>query len=218
VWDELRSVFSDRGNLLDSMIPAVAFVVINGSFGLRPAILSAVGLGAALGAFRVVRRQPLRYAMAGLAGALVASAVALLVDRARGYFLPSLLTGGLTVLACVASVLVRRPLVGWTSHVARRWPRAWYWHPQVRPAYSEVTLIWALFFAARVAIQVALLSGEHSVLAGVASVVAGWPATILLLIGSYLFGTRRLRALGGPSVEEFRDGVPPPWQGQRRGF
>jgi hypothetical protein len=48
--------------------------------------------------------------------------------------------------------------------------------------------------------------------------LTGWPATIALLVVSYLYGTWRLARLGGPSVEEFRDGAPTPWQGQRRGF
>ena len=31
-------------------------------------------------------------------------------------------------------------------------------------------------------------------------------------------GLWRLGNLGGPSVEEFKNGAPPPWQGQQRGF
>jgi hypothetical protein len=46
----------------------------------------------------------------------------------------------------------------------------------------------------------------------------GWPATILLLAVSYLYGTWRLRNLEGPSVEEFREETEPPWEGQQRGF
>ena len=41
---------------------------------------------------------------------------------------------------------------------------------------------------------------------------------VLLLIVSYLYGTWRLRSLGGPSVEEFKSGAEPPWEGQQRGF
>jgi UPF0716 family protein affecting phage T7 exclusion len=50
------------------------------------------------------------------------------------------------------------------------------------------------------------------------NVITGWPATIGLLVASYIYGTWRLRTLGGPSVDEFRSGAEPPWQGQRRGF
>ena len=53
---------------------------------------------------------------------------------------------------------------------------------------------------------------------GYVQLLTGWPATILLLIASYLYGTWRLRKLGGPSVEEFKAGTEPPWEGQQRGF
>jgi hypothetical protein len=39
-----------------------------------------------------------------------------------------------------------------------------------------------------------------------------------VLIASYLYGTWRLGTLGGPSVEEFKPGAEPPWEGQQRGF
>ncbi|MBN1859682.1 hypothetical protein JW848_10850 [Candidatus Bipolaricaulota bacterium] len=46
----------------------------------------------------------------------------------------------------------------------------------------------------------------------------GWPAIILLLAATYLYGLWRLRTLGGPSVEEFKAGAPEPWSGQQKGF
>jgi hypothetical protein len=43
-------------------------------------------------------------------------------------------------------------------------------------------------------------------------------ALIILLVVSYLYGLKRLAALQGPSIDEFKSKTPPPWQGQRRGF
>jgi hypothetical protein len=122
------------------------------------------------------------------------------------------------MVLCGVSVLARRPLVAWTSYLARRWPLDWYWHPRVRPAYSEVTLAWAVFFAMRLLLQLLLFQGERAGTLVVISFVAGWPATIILLAVSYLYGTWRLQNLRGPSIEEFRAGAEPPWTGQRRGF
>ncbi len=100
----------------------------------------------------------------------------------------------------------------------RRWPLAWYWHPQVRPAYSEVTWLWAVFFALRLLLQLSFFQGTGAGLLAALQIATGWPATILLLVISYLYGTWRLRQLSGPSVEEFKTGAEPPWTGQRRGF
>ncbi len=91
-------------------------------------------------------------------------------------------------------------------------------HPQVRPAYSEVTWMWVLFFGLRLLLQFNLFQEAATSLLGIVQFLTGWPATIILLIASYLYGTWRLRNLGGPSVEEFKAGTEPPWEGQQRGF
>jgi hypothetical protein len=88
----------------------------------------------------------------------------------------------------------------------------------VRPAYSEVTIIWALFFTLRTLIQFELFQQQAAGALGIVQLLTGWPALIILLIASYLYGMWRLQNLGGPSVEEFKSGLEPPWQGQKRGF
>lgn len=111
-----------------------------------------------------------------------------------------------------------RPIVAWTSYIARRWSQDWYWHPRVRPVYGEVTWLWVLVFGLRLLLQLNLFQGEQVSQLGVVQVLSGWPVTIVLLIVSYLHGTWRLRSLHGPSVEEFRAGVEPPWEDQLRAF
>ncbi|HUW08627.1 MAG TPA: DUF3159 domain-containing protein [Anaerolineae bacterium] len=218
IGEELRTVLAGRSNLLDSIVPPLAFVVANNLSGFTVAAWSAVGVALAFLAYRLLRRQRLAYAAGGIGGVVLAIGLARLLGRAEGYFLPGILSGGLTVLACLVSVIARRPLVAWTSFVTRRWPLPWYWHPSVRPAYSEVTLIWAVFFALRLGVQWALFRGAAAGLLGIVQLLTGWPATIVLLVLSYLYGTWRLRRLRGPSVEEFNVGAEPPWTGQQRGF
>ena len=75
-----------------------------------------------------------------------------------------------------------------------------------------------VFFGLRLALQFNLLQAGAASQLGVVQFLTGWPATIILLIASYLYGTWRLRNLGGPAVEEFETGAEPPWQGQQRGF
>jgi len=148
----------------------------------------------------------------------LAIAVALLFGRSEGYFLPGIVNGGITIALAITSLIIHKPMVAWTSYLARRWPINWYWHPQIRPAYTEVTWVWILFFGLRLWWQVALYQGQDVNQLTLVNTLTGWPATILLLIFSYLYGTWRLAQLRGPSVEEFRNNAPAPWQGQRRGF
>jgi hypothetical protein len=88
----------------------------------------------------------------------------------------------------------------------------------VRPAYSEVTLAWTIFFSLRLLLQFSLFQQEATQALGWVQLLTGWPALIILLIGSYLYGIWRLGNLKGPSVAEFKTGTQPPWEGQKRGF
>jgi len=179
---------------------------------------SALALSVLIAAARVIRRQSITYALAGVGSVAAAIGIAWFLGRSEGFFLPGLISGSMTLLLTLVSLVIRRPMVAWTSYIARRWPLDWYWHPQVRPAYSEVTLFWAAFFTARLLLQFALFQNEDANSLAVTNFITGWPATILLLVFSYLYGTWRLAQLRGPSVQEFQDNTPAPWQGQRRGF
>jgi len=214
---ELRTVLGG-GRLLDAVLPPIAFAILNAVAGLEPAIIAAVALAAALGVFRAFRGRPWLYAALGLASVTLAALGAWASGSAEGFFLPDLLVGSLLTLACVVSLVLRRPLVALTSHVVRGWTLGWYWHKLVRPAYFEVTAAWTIIFAVRLFLQVLSLTRGNARASLLLGLLGGWPATIALLIGSYLYGTWRLRALSGPSVDEYNRGAVPPWSGQRSGF
>jgi hypothetical protein len=218
LYEELRTVLGGRGGWVDSLLPPAIYIVgvslAGPSFSLWAALLAAL----VITVIRLLKKQPLRYAAAGLAGVLLAGALASLLGRAEGFFLPGIVTGGATAGLALLSVLFRRPLVAWTSYLTRRWPLAWYWHPQVRPAYTEVTWLWVGYFSLRLLVQLRLFQGQSAALLGLINLLTGWPGTIFLLLASYLYGTWRLKRLGGPSVEEYEAGAPPPWRGQSRGF
>lgn len=215
--EELRLVLTGRGSLLDAILPGILFMALNALFNFTTAIWGSLALAGVFAIIRLVQRGSILYVGLGLAGAGL-TALLSQANGLEGYILPDVITGVLSIGTALVSVLMGRPLVAWTSHFIRRWPRAWYWHAQVRPAYTEVTLAWAVFFAARLALEVALTQSQNGLLLSLAKWLGGWPATILLLIASYLYGLWRLRQLRGPSVEEFQEQTPPPWQSQRRGF
>jgi len=217
--EEFISIFSGRGILLlDSVVPVAVFLVANPLFGVD------IGLGAALaaaGAFaviRIVKRESLVYALAGFGGVVLAAVFVQLSGSEAGFYLPGFITSAITILLCVVSVLLNRPLVAWTSHITRRWPRQWYWHPRVLPAYNEVTIFWAVAFAAQLGLEYWFYQQDALNSLGIARILFGWPFTVILLVLTYLYGLWRLGNLGGPSVEEFKSGAEPPWEGQKRGF
>jgi hypothetical protein len=215
--EEFRVVAGKVG-LLDTILPPILFLLLNGLAGFTAAMIGALGLAVLIAILRLRRGQSLLYALAGMGSIGLAIALAALLGRSEGYFLPGIVNGGLTLALALVSLLIRKPMVAWTSYLARRWPLDWYWHEKVRPAYTEVTLAWIVFFVLSLFWQVTLFQGNNVSQLALVNALTGWPATIVLLIVSYLYGTWRLTQLRGPSVEEFRDDAPAPWQGQRRGF
>lgn len=215
---EFRIIFAGRSHLADSVIPPIIFLIANPLLGFDYAVWGSLLISLLVCLYRLTKRQPLRYALGGLGSVVLAILAVRVSNREEAYSLPGVITGMLTTVICGVSIVVRRPLVAWTSHIVRRWPLGWYWHPKVRPAYSEVTLAWTIFFAAKLAVQILLFQEAQAGALAVVNVIMGWPATIVLLALSYMYGLWRLGHLQGPSVAEFEAGTEPPWSGQRQGF
>jgi hypothetical protein len=215
---EFRTVFSGRSNTLDTIIPPLLYALVNMLAGPLPAVLSAVVLATILTVLRLVRKQPWLYAVSGLFLTLLAAGLAWFTQNAASFFLPDLVTSGTLLAVALLSIWFKKPLAAWSSHLTRAWPKEWYWLPNIRPAYTEVTWMWAAFIAARLIAEYLLYQQGNVSLLGLANVLLGWPVTIVVLVMSYLYGTWRLTKLGGPSVEEFLSHQPAPWKGQKKGF
>jgi len=199
-----RDLLADRKILVDSIAPPIVFVTANALWGLGVAATVSLGLALGLVVFRLVRRQRLLYAVSGLGGVALGVGFALASQSAAGFFVPGILTNAVMGVVSVVSILVRRPLIAFTSAALYRWPLDWYWHPKVRPAYSEITWAWAALYLGKAGIQLALVRADEVGWLTVARLVTGWPAFAGMLVLSYAYVNRRLAALGGPSIEEFR--------------
>jgi hypothetical protein len=218
IWEELKTVFSGKGGLFDSIIPAMIFLILNSTWGLQAATWGSLASVVSITLFRIIKRQSPWFALAGLAVSLIAFGLTFWIGRQEAYYLPSIFYDIAMILIFLASILFKRPMAAYTSYLIRAWPMRWYWQPKIRPAYSEVTWSWVILFGLRLAVQVTLFQQGAVISLAWLDVLMGWPYLLVILIGSYLYGTWRLQNLGGPSVEEWKKHVPPPWQSQRRGF
>ena len=214
--DEFRSVLGAR--LVDALLPLLLFMIANTLWGLQVAMWSALASSILLGIRRLHRKESLNYSLLGVFSVLLAIGLVTVLGRSESFFLPGMLGSGLTVVLCILSLLIGRPLTAWSSFITRRWNLAWYWHPRVRPAYTETTLLWTIFFGAKFLWQLRLFYGGDAKSLAWVQPLMGFPAMVLLLMATYLYGTWRLRNLQGPSVDEFIKKLPAPWLGQQRGF
>jgi hypothetical protein len=196
----------------------LVFLIANSLVGLNVALWASLVIAGLFAIYRLIRKESLVYSLGGLGSVLLASVFVNLSGSESGFFLPGLISGAVTVVLCVVTVAINRPMVAWTSYIARRWPLGWYWHPKVLPAYNEVTIAWAVAFSVRLALEFCLFQKDAINALGAARLILGWPFTVILLMASYLFGLWRLDRLKGPSVEEFKAGKAAPWEGQIRGF
>ena len=215
---ELKRIFSGDRNIIDSIIPPLIFVIINATIGFDAAMLSALVVAISLGVVRLIRRQTIFSALAGVAGVVVAIIMAKYSGRNEGFFLPNIVANQLWILAILASLIIGKPLIAVGSYFLRQWPLGWYWHPQVKPAYMEVSFMWLVILGVRSALQISFYLNQAVDELAIMSLVSGAPLTLTLLAISYFYGSWRLEQLKGPSVIEFQDRTPYPWNGQNPGF
>lgn len=216
IREELALVF--KGKTWDALLPPLVFTFALSATTLTVAAVLALLVASVLTVKRRINQQPLAYALAGLGSVLLATLFSLYRQQAGDFFLPGFITSGIFNAALLISVLVKKPFAAFASHLSRGWPLAWFWRKDIRPAYSEVTLFWFVFFTVRWLFQWRLFQNEALASLALWNVVLSAPALVVVLTLSYLYGMKRLKNLGGPSVDEFLTQQEPPYLGQRRGF
>ncbi|MGB3160030.1 MAG: DUF3159 domain-containing protein [Carnobacterium sp.] len=216
IGDELRHFLS--GKTIDAIIPPIVYVIGNNLFGLKEGVILALSLASILAVVRILKKEIFLYAVAGIAGVALASGFALIADNAANYFLPKIIGSGALFLVSTISVLIGKPLAAILSHLSRGWNFEWFLRKDVKPAYREVTVVWALLFLARMVLQILLYNRGNLTELGWASILLGFPATVTVLVLTLIYGIWRLKRLGGPGIDEFQEGKNPPWRGQKKGF
>jgi hypothetical protein len=91
--EEFRAVFSNVG-LLDTILPPVLFLVLNGLAGFKTAMVGALGLAILIAILRLLRGQALLYALAGMASVGLAIGLATLLGSSKVFFYQPLSMGG----------------------------------------------------------------------------------------------------------------------------
>lgn len=216
IKNEVKSVIG--GKTLGAILPPLVFVIANNLFELFWGIVSAVLTALLLGAVRYIKGESVKYAVGGLLGVLIASAFAYYAGNAANYFLPRIITSGFLFIAAIVTLLIGKPMAAIASHLSRGWEMSWFLRRDVKPAYAEVTLMWGVLFLIRMILQLRLYQGGDLLKQAWINTLLGTPATLSVLILSYIYGIWRLKKLGGPGIDEFRDKKEPPYRGQIKGF
>lgn len=207
-----------KGKTLDVLVPPILFAILSGRFDLVITVGVSFFASIVFTVYRIVRGSNFFYALGGLAGVLVATSLALINANASSYFIPDIIGSSVLIIVTIASIVLKRPIAAWVSHIVRGWEKDWFFREDVRPAYTEVSIFWGVMISIRLTLEIILyLRGDAQTLAW-ANVILGVPATVGVLVITYIYGIWRLHTLNGPGIEEYRQGVNPPFKGQTRGF
>ncbi|MCK8058987.1 MULTISPECIES: DUF3159 domain-containing protein [unclassified Fusibacter] len=214
--EEILSIVT--GNTLDAMLPPLVFVIVNRLATLNMALITGLLFAVLLGIVRLMKKQDWRYAFGGMIGLLFTSVLVYATQSAANYFIPKLLSSGFGFLLTIISLIIGKPIAAFVSHLTRGWRLEWFWRDDIKPAYREVSVLWGLYFMIRLMILSTLyIKGDIWGLFWMNTLLGG-PAILTVLIISYIYGIWRLKTLEGPGIDEFNEGVDPPWRGQTRGF
>lgn len=182
---QLLASFGGWSGTVISAIPLVVFVAVNAAASLRVAIWSAVGVAVLLALYRLIRRQSVQQAGAGLFSVLIAAAIAGHTGQARGFFLLGIAGSILYGAVFLVTLLIRRPLVGllWEFLDPAPLPEGVKWHrvPALRRAYDWATLAGFAMFAARAVVQLSLFQDNKTGWLAVTKIAMGFPLYLLVL-------------------------------------
>ncbi|MFP4286131.1 MAG: DUF3159 domain-containing protein [Candidatus Izemoplasmataceae bacterium] len=216
IVEEFKTVV--KGKTLDALLPPIIFIVFNSFLELIYAMIGAVLIAFVILIMRIIKKEKSIYALAGFLGVLFAVILTYINQNATSFYLPGLISSGLLTLIILISLLIKKPLALYASHLTRGWTFEWFFRKDIYPAYLEATIFWLIFFALRTSLLGYLYTNDEVELLFLINTLLGLPATFIVLLITYIYGLWRLRTLGGPGIEEFDQGKNPPYKGQTRGF
>ena len=169
----------------ESVVPAAAYVLTYTVSGQDTTIslIVAVGLGVLFGVARLIRRQTVQFALAGIAGLALSAYVVSRTGRAADFFLPGLLANAGYALAYLISIVVRWPLLGVIVATLRGGDMSWRKDPRQVRDFSRASWVWVVLFSLRLAVQLPLYLADAVTALGVARIAMGIP---LFAVGIWL--------------------------------
>lgn len=173
----LASALGGWAGVIDSGLPFVVFTIayLVTDRDLETTLYASVGTAAVLALLRLFRRQSLQQVFSGLIGIAIAAFLAQRTGNADNFFLPGIITNAVYAGACLVSIAIHKPLLGYVIEALRGRDMSWVNDPEAHRLFSTITWLWALIFGVRVAIMFPLyLLGQTAAL-GSLKILLGYP-------------------------------------------
>jgi hypothetical protein len=172
--------------LIYSSLPVLVFVATSRLLGLSAAVGAAIGTATLILLWRLIHRDSVQPAVSGLIGVAVCALIAYLLGQSKGYFLLGIWSSLVWAAVFAASILIRRPVVGYIWSWFHGHDRAWRDVRRAVYVFDIATLTWVLVFGARFVVQRLLYESDHTGWLVVARIAMGWPLTAVAAVVTYL--------------------------------
>lgn len=173
--DILYAVGGWRG-LTEAILPGAVFLVMFvATQRLGWSLLGALGVAAAFTVYRLIQRQSLAQAVAGLVGVGVCALVAERSGQAIDYYVTGFWVSGAYGLVLLVSIVLGWPLLGVVFGFIRGEGLEWRADPVRLRGYRLATALVVLMFAARLLVQLPLYFAENVTWLGITRLVMGVP-------------------------------------------
>ena len=129
---------------------------------------------------------------------------------AKNFYLPGILISFAYGVAMLASVALRRPLVGWVwSLLVARGSNEWRGNPRLVRTFSWLTVVWALTYLAKTLVQALVFqhtaADSPATALGVLRIALGYPP-YLLLIAITVWAIRRTQSAAATATVPVAEG------------
>lgn len=182
---DLGEALGGRRGILDASLPGTVLVIVDVFASLWWAIGASVIAAVAIGILRLARHETLRQAASGVLGVILAALLAAFTGKAKTFFLPGILINGGYAVVMIASILARRPVLGYVAQALDKRFVGWRADAKLRRAATFATLVWTAVFAGRFLVMGWLYLHTHTT----------WLATAKLAMGLPLWGVAVMASL-----------------------
>lgn len=184
--EQLASQLGGSRGVVESGIPVAVFVIVNVAASLHLALIVSVVFAVLIAIYRLARKETIRHAVNGLFGVAFGAFIAWKTGSAKAFYLPGILISFGYGLAMLASVPLRRPLVGWAwSILSDGGRRDWLQKPRLVRLFNRLTIIWALTYLVKTVIQAWVFNNtaahDPATTLGVLRLALGYPPYAALL-------------------------------------
>lgn len=173
--------------LVESVVPTLLFVIL---FLLTRNVVIASAASLAVVAialiWRIVTKSQVTPAISGAIGVALGAFIAIKSGNGSGFYVPGLVTNAVYAIGLLLSVLVRHPAVGYVAAIVD--PRVAQWRSSKAGmhTYTSSTLLFAGLFVLKVAVQAPLYFAGATDALGVAKLLMGIPAFVLVTYAVFL--------------------------------